>query len=168
MTTNVYQQSTRPLPNIQANDIQSLTLEASTLTITGGTFTNLTATNLNLTNITGTNLSSTNITGTNITSLTKVQVNGGILGHISSTGGIWNLSATDYAILFTGSSGTLILPSATSVPGITYKIFNNTSGTITATGALINGTGSTPFSLSTAKNSVNQLTSDGISSFWLI
>lgn len=91
-----------------------------------------------------------------------------IQGRLSATGGIWQANNYDYAILFTGSSGTLVLPAASSMPNQTLKIFNNTTGNITITGpSQLNGTGAMPQTL-VAKFTPTQITSDGIANWWTI
>lgn len=90
-----------------------------------------------------------------------------MIGHPTVVSGLYTGTINDYAILFTGSTqGTLVLPLATSLPGITWKIFN-TSGTIIATGAFVDQQ-PTPFTISQSKTGAVQLTSDGISSYWTI
>jgi hypothetical protein len=98
------------------------------------------------------------------TQFINANISGGILGHVSATGGSYSSNSNDYAILFTGTSGTLVLPSATSVPGQSIKILSQ--GSITATGpSMINGTGAMPNALLAGRGCI-QLTADGISNSW--
>jgi hypothetical protein len=163
---------------LNASGASFVNLTVGSLVVTGATVTNLTATNQVVTNLTGTNLFVTNetitsLTGTNIfvTGATVggiLTINGLIEGHVNTTGGNYTASVSNYAILFTGAGpNTLTLPAASSVPGITYKVFNDMAGALSFT---LNGsdkylgTGASIFSLT--GHSATILTSDGIASWW--
>lgn len=92
----------------------------------------------------------------------------GLINITGSTTSVYNIGQSDYAIQFTGTSGTLVAPLASSSVGQSIKILNNCSGAITMTGpSFINGTGAMPYTLLSGHSST-QITSDGQNSWWLI
>lgn len=165
--------NTYDLTNLAA----SLAIYFSANGSTGLKFTNINSTNANITNVLTTNTISSNVIATNTTTtnLNATNITGGnihifqsIAGHIVTTSTNYNASNLDYAILFTGSSElTLFLPNPTTVPGITYKLFNNTTQPLilsTLSTGYINARFPLPYTLNITGE---QITSDGSSSYWL-
>jgi hypothetical protein len=152
--------------NINATGATIANLNGNIINFTGATINNLTAFNETVINLTGTNLSYTSsLIGNGPLYLTGSS---SINGHINTTGGNYTATLNNYAILFTGAGpSTLTLPLVASVPGITFKVFNDTASALSF--ALSGsdkylGTGASIFALT--GHSATILTSDGFASWW--